>query len=113
MLQIQLGKGKPADPNDDLGRSRLGYHDGMDETEAWLVGRGDWAFRTDRALEHNEVQVVNADGIVLAVAELRGVTRCRDGRRRFFLEGALLEGDPRVGKPTHTPHPSRNPVAYF
>jgi hypothetical protein len=53
---------------------------------------------------------VNLDGKVVAVATIRGVTRVKDGRRRFFLEGTLIENDPRVG--TTTRHPSRNPIAY-
>jgi hypothetical protein len=47
---------------------------------------------------------------VLAVATITGITKCGD---RFALEGDLLAGDARVGKPTPTPHMSRNPVGYF
>lgn len=113
MLQVQLGEGKPARSEDELGRARLGWHPDMDEEEAWQAGRGDWALKTDHVLDQHEVQIVNLDGTVVAVATIRGVTRVKDGRRRFFLEGTRIKNDPRVGKPTRTKHPSRNPIAYF
>jgi hypothetical protein len=34
MLQVQLGEIKPARPDDELGRARLGWCSGMDEEEA-------------------------------------------------------------------------------
>jgi hypothetical protein len=110
MLQVKLGKVKAAKPDDELGRARLGWCDDMDEEEAWQVGRGDWALKTDHALDQQQVQIVNLDGTVVAVATIRGVTRVRDGRRRFFLEGTRIENHPRVG--TTARHPSRNPIAY-
>jgi hypothetical protein len=111
MLQIQLGALRAARTNDPLGRATLGYHPaGMTEAEAWTAGRGVWKLRLDRALAQDEVQIVNTDGTVLAVARITGVTKHGD---RFALEGELLAGDPRVGQPTATPHPSRNSTAYF
>jgi hypothetical protein len=47
---------------------------------------------------------------VLAVATITGISKHGD---RYALEGELLRGDTRVGKPTTTPHRSRNSVAYF
>lgn len=47
---------------------------------------------------------------MLAVATITGITKCGD---RQAIEGTLLTGDPRVGRPTATPHLSRNPVGYF
>jgi hypothetical protein len=82
----------------------------MSEHEAWAAGRGVWKFNADRALQQEEVHVVDLAGTVLAVAEITGITKCGD---RYALEGGLLLGDSRVGQPTATPHPSRNSVAYF
>lgn len=75
-----------------------------------VIGRGVWKFNADRALQQDEVQIVDLAGTVLAVAEITGLTKSGD---RYALEGRLLSGDARVGKPTSTPHPSRNSVAYF
>ncbi|MEC3974237.1 hypothetical protein [Amycolatopsis sp. H20-H5] len=112
MLQIQLGHERPVDPaNDWLERSRVGSWPGMSEEQAWITGRGVWVFNTDRALRQDEVQIVDPSGTVLAVARIDGITKCGD--RHYALEGSLLLGDPRVGNPTPTPHPSRNAVAYF
>lgn len=113
MLQIQLGPGRQVDPSTEaLGRSRVGYHPGMTEQEAWTAGRGVWVLKVDRALEQDEIQIVNLDGIVVAVAEILGVAKTRTPGR-YAIDGNLKLGDPRVGKPTATPHKSRNSIAYF
>ena len=113
MLQIQLGPDREIDPADEaLGRSRIGYHNGMTEEEAWAAGRGIWRLNVDRALEEDEVQIVNLDAIVVAVAKILGISKTRVPGR-YAIDGELILGDPRVGKPTTTPHRSRNSVAYF
>ncbi|MET9415360.1 hypothetical protein ABZY03_14485 [Streptomyces klenkii] len=81
----------------------------MTESQAWEVGRGVWKFNADRALAQEEAQIVNTDGIVLAVARITGISKHGD---RFALEGEVLRGDARVGRPTPWPHRSRNPVTY-
>lgn len=110
MLQIQIGRRKDAIAGDELGRSFIGWFPGISEAEAWGASRGTWKFKADRALEEDEAQIVNTQGTVLAVARITGISKCDGGR--YALEGELLAGDPRVGQPTPTPHPSRNPVAY-
>jgi hypothetical protein len=110
MLQIQIGPEKPADPDDALKRSTVGWRPGMTEGEAWEAGRGVWKFNADRALAQDEVQIINAEGIVLAVAKVTGITKHGD---RYALQGKLLHGDERVGRPTETRHRSRNSVGYF
>ncbi|GHC90088.1 hypothetical protein [Streptomyces flavofungini] len=109
MLQIQIGPEREAGPGDSLGRSVIGWRPGMREDDAWQAGRGVWKFRTGRALAEDEVQIVNTEGLVLAVARITGISKHGD---RYALEGQLLRGDPRVGRLTACPHPSRNPVAY-
>ncbi|AWW43289.1 MULTISPECIES: hypothetical protein [Streptomyces] len=111
MVQIQLGPEQPVDPNEDgLGRSTVGWHPGMTEDAAWESGRGIWRLNAGRALNHDEAQIVNPAGRVLAVATITGVSKHGE---RFALEGELLRGDERVGAPTPTPHRSRCSVAYF
>ena len=113
MLQIQLGQDREADASTDaLGRDRVGYRPGMTEQEAWTAGRGVWVLKVDRALAQDEVKIVNLDGIVVAVAEILGVAKTREPGR-YAIDGNLKLNDPRVGKPTTTPHKSRNSVAYF
>lgn len=113
MLQIQIGPDRPMDPfTETLGRDRIGYRPGMTEQEAWTAGRGVWVLKVDRALEQDEVQIVNLNGIVLAVAEILGIAKTKTPGR-YAIDGKLKVGDPRVGKPTTTPHRSRNSVGYF
>lgn len=109
MLQIQIGPERDAGPGDSLERSTVGWRPGMSEDDAWQAGRGVWKFRADRALAQDEAQIVNTEGLVLAVARITGISKHGD---RYALEGQLLRGDSRVGHPTVSPHPSRNPVAY-
>ncbi|MEU3356325.1 hypothetical protein [Streptomyces sp. NPDC037389] len=110
MLQIQLGAERPADTGDGLGRATIGWRPGMSEDEAWQAGRGIWKFNADRALSQDEVQIINTEGTVLAVARITGISKHGD---RYALEGDLLRGDARVGRPTPSPHLSRNPVTYI
>lgn len=113
MLQIRLGQAREIEPSDDpMGRSMVGSWPGMTEQEAWEAGRGIWKFNADRALQEDEVQIINLDGIVLAVAEITGITTFKD-TDRYALAGHLLVGEQRVGQPTVHPHPSRNSLAYF
>ncbi|KAB7835594.1 hypothetical protein FRZ00_27125 [Streptomyces mobaraensis] len=110
MLQIRLGHQRPAPAGDVLGRTVIGWRPGMTETDAWETGRGLWRLHPQRALARGEAQIIAPGQMVLAVAEITGITRHRD---RYALEGRLLSGDARVGKLTTTPHPSRNPIAYL
>ncbi|MFF0182618.1 hypothetical protein ACFYPF_26365 [Micromonospora sp. NPDC005223] len=111
MIQIRLGNYEPCDPAEDgLGRTHIGWREGMTEAEAFEAGRGVWKLKADRVLDQDEVQIINLDGTVVAVARITGITKCED---RQAIEGELLTGDPRVGQPTQTPHLSRNPVGYF
>ncbi|GHH30735.1 hypothetical protein [Streptomyces rubradiris] len=110
MLQIQLGAERPADTGDSLGRTTIGWRPGMSEDEAWQAGRGIWKFNADRALSQDEAQIINPHGTVLAVARITGISKHGD---RYALEGDLLLGDARVGRPTASPHRSRNPVTYI
>lgn len=110
MLQIQLGAERPADTDDGLGRTMIGWRPGMSEDEAWLAGRGIWKFNADRALSQDEVQIISTGGTVLAVARITGISKHGD---RYALEGDLLRDDARVGRPTPSPHLSRNPVTYI
>ncbi|MFD4483248.1 hypothetical protein ACFWPU_45090 [Streptomyces sp. NPDC058471] len=110
MLQIQIGAERTADAGDLLGRTTLGWRPGMSETEVWEVSRGIWKFNADRALSQDEVQIINTEDTVLAVAKITGISKHGE---RYALEGELLLGDPRVGRPTPSPHLSRNPVTYI
>ncbi|MFH9138864.1 hypothetical protein [Streptomyces sp. NPDC017524] len=110
MLQIQIGPEREADPDDMLGRPTTGWRPGMNEDEAWEAGRGIWKFNADRALSQDEVQIINTQGIVLAIAKITGISKHGN---RYALQGKLLRGDNRVGHPTKSPHLSRNPVTYI
>ncbi|MFJ2788684.1 MULTISPECIES: hypothetical protein [unclassified Streptomyces] len=110
MLQIRIGPEREAGPDDGLGRSTTGWRPGMSEDEAWEAGRGIWKFNADRALSQDEAQIINTEGIVLAIAKITGISKRGN---RYALLGELLRGDGRVGHATKSPHLSRNPVTYI
>ncbi|MEW1700941.1 MULTISPECIES: hypothetical protein [unclassified Streptomyces] len=110
MLQIRIGPEREAGPDDGLGRSTTGWRPGMSEDEAWEAGRGIWKFNADRALSQDEAQIINTEGIVLAIAKITGISKRGN---RYALLGELLRGDDRVGHATKSPHLSRNPVTYI
>ena len=110
MLQIRLGHDRETDPaTDPLGRSRIGSYPGISERDAWAAGRGVWKLKVARAIAEDEVQIIDLDGKILAVAEITGLKKCGD---RQAIEGTLLLGDVRVGTPTPYSTDSRNPVSY-
>jgi hypothetical protein len=118
MLQIRIPPEQPADPEDALGRATVGSRPGMSEQEAWASGRGLYKLDPVRAGAQNEVQIIDHEGIVLAVAKITGISKHRvryfeRHRARYAIEGELLLGDPRVGQPTIMPHRIGSPVRYF
>lgn len=111
MLQIKIAGHQPVDPaKDPLGRSWVGYTPGMSEGDAWLAGRGCWVMKASRAIEEDEVQIVNADGLILVVATVRGLIKHGN---RLEIIGDPLEGDVRVGTITDHIPKSRNPISYI
>lgn len=109
MLQIRLGARRSATVDDPLKRQKVGWEHGLSEKESWEAGRGVWRLDATRALDQDEVQIINSEGTILAVAMITGIVK--HGERRE-VQGRLLEGDSRVGTQTTIPYPSRNPISY-
>lgn len=110
MLQIRLGTHETVDPTKDpLGRTSIGWWEGMSEREAWDAGRGVWRLKATRVLEQDEIQIVSPTNEILVVATITAVRKYDDRRA---VEGDVKWGDARVGQPAPHPHTSRNPVAY-
>ncbi|CAN7197037.1 hypothetical protein [Arthrobacter sp. LjRoot14] len=107
MLQIKLGH-KQDVQNDPLGRSWVGAKPNMSERDAWEAGRGCWVMKASRAIEEDEVRIVDPAGTILAVATMRGLIKHGN---RLEVVGDLLEGDPRVGGQVELSK-SQNPISY-
>ena len=109
MIQIRLGKQREIDASTDpLGRSRVGYWPGMTTAEAWEVGRGVWKLKATRVLEEDEVLVLSPEGLVLAAAEITGVSKHDD---RQSIQGTLLPNHHLLGQCIEVSE-SRNPIRY-
>ena len=46
-LRVALDESSPAEPDDPLGRTHVGYAPGLTPQELWERGRGVWKFRAD------------------------------------------------------------------
>ncbi|MCM0618349.1 hypothetical protein MOD31_20185 [Paenarthrobacter sp. TYUT067] len=109
MLQIKLAEQRKVDPTEDpLGRSTVGATPGMSEREAWEAGRGCWVMKASRAIDEDEVRIVNPSGTILAVAKIRGLIKHGN---RLEVVGDLLTGDPRVGTTVEL-NRAQNPISY-
>ena len=64
--------------------------------------------KASRAIEEDEVRIVDPAGIILAVATMRGLIKHGN---RLEVVGDLLEGDPRVGTEVELSK-SQNPISY-
>ncbi|WP_408979551.1 hypothetical protein [Pseudarthrobacter sp. NKDBFgelt] len=109
MLQIKLGEYRIVDPAmDPLGRAAVGASPDMSEKDAWEAGRGCWVMKASRAIEEDEVRIVNSKGTILAVAKVRGLIKHDN---RLEVVGDLLEGDSRVGETVQL-NRAQNPISY-
>jgi len=112
MLEIKLGDYHEIDPAGcPLGRAAVGWRDGMTSQQVWEAARGFWKLRPDRAINEHKVRVVNRHGVIVAMADLRGLIRHED---RFELVGDLTESDESIGNvlPDEERSRSQNPVRY-
>ena len=110
MLQIKIAAHQSVDPEQDqMGRTWVGYTPGMSEEDAWEAGRGCWVMKASRAIDEDEVQIVNSKGTILAVATMRGLIKHGN---RLEIMGDLLKGDPRVGTVASHVSKSQNPISY-
>lgn len=107
MLQIKLAHQQKV-TNDPLGRDVVGSVPGMSEEAAWEAGRGCWVMKASRAIDEEEVRIVDPAGTVLAVATMRGLIKHGN---RLEIVGDLLKGDPRVGTQVELSK-SQNPISY-
>ena len=108
-LQIRLGTRRSATVDDPLNRRTIGWAEGMNEQECWEAGRGVWRLDATRALEQDEVQIINQSGIIVAVGSINAVVK--HGERRE-VQGRLKPGDPRVGTSTTIRFGTHNPISY-
>lgn len=115
MIQITLGKEKSIDPaTDPLGRSLVGWTDGLAPQQIYDIARWAWVMPGDR-VEQERYAVVSGGGIIRLVIEIDRVVDAIGGRRAF--EGRILGPgnsvhDHYMDKPA--PNGSqRNPITYF
>lgn len=111
MLHITLGPARPADVDDALGRSMVGYDRNMSETELHEANRGCWVL--GKQADRETYALFSFEGTVVQAMEIADVVPA--GSRRALV-GRVLE----AGHPVHdkfvsraAPIRHRNPVGYF
>ncbi|MHA4854921.1 zinc-ribbon domain-containing protein [Rhodococcus sp. MSC1_016] len=105
-LRVTLDESSPAESDDPLGRTHVGYAPELTPQELWERGRGVWKFRADHVAASTIVLMVH-DKTVVLVASITGLTLHRGG---LAILGEPMTDHPLIGKPDplHTP----NPLAY-
>lgn len=115
MLQITLTAAQPADPDDALGRTRVGYAPDMSPAELFDAARGDWAIGKAAGEEHFALFCFNGVGVL--AARITDVVEHPTKPRRRIIEGEPLAAghpvhDAFVGQPAPGGQP-RNPAIYL
>lgn len=115
MIQVSLGLERAIDPAlDPLGRTRIGWAQGMSEVELYEIARGTWVLSHARAVKEKYL-VVSGDGIIRQAIEIKSVSKAADGRLLF--DGRVLcAGDPVYDEFVGKPAPNgtqQNPITYF
>lgn len=115
VVVLHLSGTRPANPDDQWGRTVVGWDPSLTDEELWSLNRGIWSLGA-RA-DNETLAALVYDGVVRVVAELDGDRELvRKGRTtKYALVGTVLEaGDARrdslVGT---TVTPVRNPVGYI
>ncbi|AWK76987.1 hypothetical protein CBI38_36910 (plasmid) [Rhodococcus oxybenzonivorans] len=102
-LRVTLPTVSPAEPDDPLGRTHVGYAPGLTSQELWERGRGIWKFRADHVAA-SKIMLLVHDKTVVLVASITGLTLHRGG---LAILGEPLTDHPLIGRPDplHTPNP--------
>lgn len=109
MLVLRMGKEAPVTPSDPLGRTLMGWRDGLSAQDCWDRTRGVWKLQESRALEQDIAVVVDPDWVVRAVALITGITKHGDKRA---MTGTLIPDHELLGTDFPWPNNSRNSVSY-
>lgn len=107
-VRIKLGPERPAHVDDPLGRTMIGFREGLTTGELWNRGRGVWKFRPSHIVDTRRV-LLTYDGTVRLVAAAEGITFHDD---RVAILGTPMPQDAFVGQPDPLHNESRNPIAY-
>lgn len=115
MIQITLGKRRLINQSQDaLGRSQIGWTEGLSDQQFFDIARGTWAMPGER-VERERFAVVSGSGIIRGAMEIDRVIDTPDGRRAF--EGRLLgPGHPVYDHYIGQPAPKgiqQNPITFF
>jgi hypothetical protein len=102
-VRVTLGESSPAEPDDPLGRTHVGYAPDLTPQELWERGRGVWKFRADHVAA-STIALLVYDKTIILVASITGLTLHRGG---LAILGEPLTNHPLVGSPDplHTPNP--------
>ena len=115
MLHIRLGELRQVDPMaDDLGRSYVGFREGMSDAEMYEANRGCW--RLGARAQDERYAIFSFDGIVRQAVEISSVEPAPRRSMRSVVYGRVLAKGERIYDTyVNGPAPEsrgRNPIAY-
>ena len=115
MLHIRLGELRQVDPMaDDLGRSFVGYREGMTDAQLYETNRGCW--RLGPRAQDERYAIFSYDGIVRQAIEISSVEPAPKRSMRSVVYGRVLgKGDRIYDTYVNRPAPEsrgRNPISY-
>ncbi len=115
MLHIRLGELRQVDPvADDLGRSVVGYREGMSDEQVYEANRGCW--RLGARAQDERYAIFSFNGIVRQVVEISSVEPAPKRSMRSVVYGRVLGPGERIHDAyVNRPAPEsrgRNPISY-
>lgn len=115
MLHIRLGELRQVDPMaDDLGRSYVGFREGMTDAQMYEANRGCW--RLGPRAQDERYAIFSFDGIVRQALEISSVEPAPKRSMRSVVYGRVLgRGDRIYDTYVNGPAPEsrgRNPISY-
>ena len=115
MLHIRLGELRQVDPMaDDLGRSFVGYREGMTDAQTYEANRGCW--RLGARAQDERYAIFSFDGIVRQALEISSVEPAPKRSMRSVVYGRVLgKGDRIYDAYVNGPAPEsrgHNPISY-
>lgn len=114
MLHITLGPERPADPEDDLKRDRVGFSPTMSDLALYDANHGCW--KLGSRANGERYYIASFDGIVRQAVEIQDIQPVARGNRSVINGRILGPGDPVFDKYVGKPSPVqgvRNPITYF
>ena len=108
VVRIRVADARPAPQPDPLGRTHVGYAEGITPDALWERARGVWKAKL-ATLAECALAVIVHNGVVVGVGTVESIAPHGD---RVAIDGRPLANHPLIGSPDPLHNTSRNPITY-